>query len=60
MSHDKSVDKERAVCKMEYWAAIRKNEMLEFPTTEMALKGSASEVIRGRDKYQVTLLTCGV
>jgi len=50
------------ICKMEYYSAVRRKEILPFATTRMELEGiMLSEMSRmEKDKHQMTSLICGV
>ena len=50
------------IYKIEYYSAIRKNEVISFATTWMDLEIiTLNEVYQTeKDKYQMILLTCGL
>ena len=50
------------VCIMEYYSAIKKNEILPFATTWMDLEGVILSAISQteKDKYCMVSLTCGI
>ena len=47
---------------MEYYSAVKKNEIVPFATTWMDLKGIMLSKINqtGKDKYLMILLICGI
>ena len=60
---DRWINKEEVVYiyTMEYYSAIKKNEILPFSTTWMDLEGIMLTEIRqtGKDKYHTVLFVCG-
>ena len=59
---DEWVKKMWYICTMEYYSAIKKDEILPFATTWMELEGiMLSEIIQSeKDKYHMTSLICGI
>ena len=61
-STDESIKKMWSIYTMEYYSAIRKNEILPFATAWMELKCiMLNEISQSeKDKYHMVLLTCGI
>ena len=61
LSIDEWIKKMWYIYTMEYYAAIRKKQILPFATTWMELQGiMLSEISQAEDKYQMISLICGV
>ena len=45
---------------MEYYSAIKKNEIMAFATTWMDLEIVILSEVRQKDKYHIILLLCGI
>ena len=61
-SMDEWIKKVWYIYTMEYYSAIKKNEILPFATTWMELEGiMLSEISQSeKDKYHMTSLICGI
>ena len=62
MSTDRGMDREDVVHTMEYYSAIKKNEILAFLATRMDLEIIMLSEVRPtmRHQHQMLSLTCGI
>ena len=61
MSIDRRMDKDSVVYTMEYYSAMKKNEIMPFAAMWMSLEIILSKVSqKQKDKYHMMSFTCGI